>query len=74
MRLASSTQDRPAAVLISAVELAAMLNVSTRTLWRLLSKKQLIQPIKIGGATRWRLEEVDDWIAKGCPSPTPNAQ
>ena len=55
--------------LISAVELAELLQVSTRTLWRLRSAGKLIKPIKLGGSTRWRLDEVEAWIADGCPAP-----
>lgn len=60
---------RPEPPLICAEELAEMLQVSTRTLWRLLSAGQLIEPIKLGGSTRWRLEQVRRWIDEGCPAP-----
>jgi excisionase family DNA binding protein len=53
--------------LIGADELAALLNVSTRTVWRLLSTGRMVQPVRIGGSVRWRLNEVRDWISKGCP-------
>jgi predicted DNA-binding transcriptional regulator AlpA len=56
--------------LIAADQLAAMLDVSTRTVWRLLSTGRIVQPIRIGGSVRWRLDEVRDWIAKGCPEGT----
>jgi excisionase family DNA binding protein len=56
-------------VLITAAELANTLSISVRTLWRLLSAGELIEPIKFGGNTRWRLDEVRTWIAKGCPHP-----
>jgi predicted DNA-binding transcriptional regulator AlpA len=55
--------------LISAAELAELLQISTRTLWRLRSAGKLIKPIKLGGSTRWRLDEVQTWIADGCPAP-----
>jgi excisionase family DNA binding protein len=54
--------------LINAEELARLLDVSERTLWRLLSGGKLPQPVRIGRNTRWRLEEVSDWIQKGCPA------
>lgn len=60
--------------LISARELAAMLNVSMRTLWRWRRSGRLIQPLRIGGATRWRLDEVESWIADGCPPPKGDTQ
>ncbi len=56
--------------LIAADQLAAMLDISTRTVWRLLSTGRMVQPIRIGGSVRWRLDEVREWIAKGCPDVT----
>lgn len=56
--------------LIAADQLATMLDVSTRTVWRLLSTGRIVQPIRIGGSVRWRLDEVREWIAKGCPEVT----
>ena len=53
--------------LIDAEELARMLDVSTRTIWRLLSTGKMVQPIRIGGSVRWRLDEVRVWINNGCP-------
>ena len=52
--------------LIAADELARLLDVSTRTVWRLLSAGQLVQPIRLGGSVRWRLDEVRQWINNGC--------
>lgn len=53
--------------LISAEQVADMLSISTRTVWRLLSTGQMVQPIRIGGSVRWRLDEVRQWIDSGCP-------
>ena len=54
-------------LLISAEQFAEMMQISTRTLWRLLSSGKLIEPVHIGGSTRWRLEQVRKWIDEGCP-------
>lgn len=54
-------------LLISAEELAGMLAISTRSLWRLRSAGQLPRPVQLGGSTRWRRVEVEQWIAAGCP-------
>ena len=62
------TRERTA-VLIPAEEVAAMLGVSERTLWRLLSAGKLPQPVRIGRSTRWRAAEVREWIERGCPRP-----
>jgi prophage regulatory protein len=53
--------------LIPAEELATMLGVSKRTIWRLLSGKQLPEPVRIGGSVRWRRDQIDRWIEQGCP-------
>lgn len=56
--------------LIAAEEVAEILDVSTRTVWRLLSTGKLVQPLRIGGSVRWRLDEVQEWINNGCPAVT----
>lgn len=67
----TSTTTRTGPAVISAAELAELLQISTRTLWRLRSAGKLIEPIKLGGSTRWRLDQVQTWIAEGCPAPDP---
>ena len=54
-------------LLVSAGNLAEMLQVSKRTLWRLLSAGQLPPPVRVGGSVRWRFQEVQNWINRGCP-------
>jgi predicted DNA-binding transcriptional regulator AlpA len=50
-----------------------MIGISTCTLWRLLSAGKLPTPVRIGGSTRWRRDEVREWIRNGCPTPDPRA-
>lgn len=59
----------PGPLLLTAQQVADLLQVSPRTLWRLVSAQKVIGPVRIGGNTRWRREEVQAWIAAGCPSP-----
>lgn len=56
-------------LLISAAEVARLLCISTRTLWRQLSAGQIPRPVRFGGTVRWRAEEIRRWIAEGCPTP-----
>ncbi len=56
-------------LLITAAELASMMRISLRSLWRMRSAGQLPQPIRFGGTVRWRLSDVKSWIAEGCPQP-----
>ncbi len=65
--IATTQELRP--MLATAGELATMLNIGQRTLWRLLAQGKLIEPVRIGGNTRWRVDEVEAWIGEGCPEP-----
>ncbi|MGA2253574.1 MAG: helix-turn-helix domain-containing protein [Thermoguttaceae bacterium] len=53
-------------LLITAAELAKLLHVSTRTLWRLRSAGELPEAVRLGGTVRWRFAEIKKWIAGGC--------
>jgi predicted DNA-binding transcriptional regulator AlpA len=52
--------------LITAKELAAMLDISIRTIWRRRSDGSMPSPVKVGRSIRWRLLDIRNWIAKGC--------
>ncbi|MFK7819479.1 MAG: helix-turn-helix transcriptional regulator [Planctomycetaceae bacterium] len=60
--------------LIDVKVLSKLLCISNRTVWRMLSSGSLIEPIRIGGSVRWRLCEVERWIASGCPPPDQTAR
>ena len=52
--------------LLTIRELATILKVSQRSIWRLVAAGQLVEPLRIGGSIRWRCEDIRDWIANGC--------
>ena len=54
-------------MLISAASLAEQLDVSVRTVWRLLSSGKIPDPVKVGGSVRWRSNDIFAWIRDGCP-------
>ena len=56
-------------LLLTAAQVADLLGVSTRTLWRLPSAGSVPAPVKLGGSVRWRGGELHRWIADGCPVP-----
>lgn len=64
-RIASNKQ-----LFITPRQLAVMLQVSIRTLWRWRSAGRLPAPVRLGGAVRWRLDDVTRWIDDGCPNLT----
>lgn len=54
-------------VMITARQLAVILRVSKRQVWRMLSARRVPQPIRIGNVVRWRMAEIEQWVADGCP-------
>jgi predicted DNA-binding transcriptional regulator AlpA len=68
---ATSILQKPLGELISANQLADLLCISERSLYRLKSTHLLPEPIRLGGNVRWRLYEIRKWIEQGCPKPDP---
>jgi excisionase family DNA binding protein len=64
----SGKKKAEGAVLLPAERVAEMLQVSTRTLWRLQNAGRLIGPVRLGRSVRWRKDELLRWIAAGCPA------
>jgi prophage regulatory protein len=58
-------QDVP--LLLSGKIVAERLGISMRTLWRLRAAGKLPAPVRLGGSVRWRVNEIDSWVAAGCP-------
>lgn len=47
---------------ISAEEVAGLLNIGVRTVWRHRQAGKIPPPIFIGGLTKWRRLDIEDWI------------
>lgn len=54
--------------LVSVNGVARLLDVSPRTVWRMLSAGEIAEPVRLRGATRWRREDIERWIAARCPT------
>jgi len=52
--------------LIDVGELAKMMSLSPRTVWRLANCGKLPAPLKIGGSRRWKRQSIIDFIEGGC--------
>lgn len=65
----SNDQTAVEPLLISVRDVATMLGISVRSVWRLQNTGQIVAPIRVGGAVRWRRDEVRRWIDEGCPRP-----
>lgn len=45
-------------LLVTATEAAQMLSIGKSTLWREVKCKRLPAPVKFGGITRWRVDDL----------------
>jgi predicted DNA-binding transcriptional regulator AlpA len=48
--------------------LAEKLDCSPRHVYRLADAGRMPSPLRLASLVRWDLEEIDRWIADGCPS------
>ena len=55
-------------LLLNVADVAALLNVSTRSVWRMCRLGQCPEPVRVGGSTRWRTCDLQEWVAAGCPA------
>ena len=55
-------------ILVGANELAKILSVSPRHIWRMRAAAKLPKPINFGRCVRWVLSDIQHWLYLGCPS------
>ena len=55
-------------ILLDAEEVGLILNLSRATVYRLNAEGRLPRPVHLGRSTRWRREELVQWVQIGCPS------
>ena len=46
---------------------ASMLGISRSHFYKLRASDSLPAPIRLGRCTRWRADELRDWVEAGCP-------
>lgn len=61
----AATEIQPAMIDVETV--ASMLSVSRRHVYTLSDSGRMPRPRKLGAAARWNREEIEKWIADGCP-------
>ena len=54
-------------LLVDAAALAVLLAVSLRTVRTWDAGGRLPRPVRVGGAVRWRLDEIRRWLDAGAP-------
>jgi excisionase family DNA binding protein len=57
--------------LLTIRELAKILKVSQRSIWRLVASGKLVEPLRVGGSIRWRRDDIRNWIDNGCEQVSP---
>ncbi len=62
----TATPDAPA--LLDARATAALIGVSSRSVYRLADAGKMPRPVRLGRLVRWRRADLDDWIGRGCPA------
>ena len=55
-------------ILLSDAECAALCGVGRRTWRQYQAAGKVPPPIKLGGLTRWKRDDIELWIEWGCPS------
>lgn len=60
----SDLQTDAAVTLLKIEEVAKMLAVTERTVWRLKAAKAFPQPVRIGHSTRWFWSDIQDYLEK----------
>jgi predicted DNA-binding transcriptional regulator AlpA len=64
-RLIKPTTIEP--MLVPAKLAAPMCGRSVASWWRDHAARRVPAPVKLGGRTLWRVEELRQWISAGCP-------
>ncbi len=54
-------------LLVTASELAKLLGVSVRQIWRMNSAGKIPKPIRMGNCVRWMIKEIEAWLEAGVP-------
>ena len=57
-------------LLVDINRLAVLLGRSVASLERDQSAGRLPAPLRIGGSKKWRLSDIQAWVAAGCPART----
>lgn len=69
-RPTSTPADNGAALLLSVRQVAALLCLGERTVWKLSASGRMPAPLRIGRAVRWRRVDLERFIHNGCvPEP-----
>ena len=61
----SNADGEPVVVMITDAQLASLLQVSVKTVWRWVDRGEMLEPDDIVGESQWNLAEVINWLNEG---------
>lgn len=64
----NAPSDRLSPVLYTANDLAKLLQVSRRQVWRMEADGRLPKAVRLGNLTRWSKRLIECWLADRCPT------
>jgi excisionase family DNA binding protein len=53
--------------LLNVRAVAALLGCSPRHVYRISDAGRMPSPVRVGALVRWRRDDIEGWIAAGCP-------
>ena len=63
-----TTATAAAPGMLTVQEVAAHLQCSPRTVYRLIETQSIPAPVRVGSFVRWPGALIERWIARGCPA------
>ena len=75
MQTDKTTNELPQLFTIN--DVAEILKISQRSIWRLVALGNLVAPLRVGGSIRWKREDIREWFDQRFPplrKPCPEAQ
>lgn len=70
--MTDETRTTEAAALLDVRQVAALMGVCPRTIYRLADSGAMPRPVHLGSAiVRWSRSSLDQWIGAGCPRTAP---
>ena len=57
-------QHVPERLLLNVREVAELLSISERTVWKMASCRELPAPLRIGRSQRWSKKALEEWVAE----------
>ena len=66
--LTAPAPEPAAAQLLDVRAVAALLGCSVRHVYRLADRGAMPPAVRLGALVRWRRQDLEDWLAHGCPS------